>query len=301
VKVSRVQEFARHTAASYPGDHGQLYAGCGPEPSRVAATVQNLLLHPVVANRRGVPIPDQAKDDAQSRTVRRLLSRLLARDGRALSRQRDAATRFFGTSRDCALLACSLFREHGVPARLRVGFATYVAQDFLEDHWICEYRRDGAWRLLDAQIGAQLALEKRIDFDPADVPADRFLRSGEAWRRVTSGAIRGHRIGVSSIGGVRGAWFAAASVCRDVAVLAGREELLPWDYWGKAAEFCSIKEIPEPWPARIDALAALTASADIDLDLLLPAYADRDWLYLEDRVTSYARGAPETVNLRGLG
>ena len=45
---------------------------------------------------------------------------------------------------------------------------------------------------------------------------------------------------------------------------------------------------------------ALTASADIDLDLLLPSIR-HDWLYLEDRVTSYASGAPETVDLRELG
>jgi len=299
--VSRVQEFTRHTAASYPGDHGRLYAGCGPEPRRVAATVQNLLLHPAIARKRGIPIPDEAKDDPQARTVRRLLSRLLARDDRPLSRQRADSAHFFGTCRDYALLACSLFREHCVPARLRVGFATYFAENYLEDHWVCEYWREGAWHSLDAQIGAELARQLGIDFDPIDVPSDCFLRSGAGWRRVTSGAIREHRIGVSSIGGIGGAWFAAASVCRDMAVLAGREELLPWDYWGKAAEFCSIRSIPEPWPARIDELAALTAGADIDLDLLLPAYADRDWLYLEDQVTSYGNGEPETVNLRGLG
>ena len=205
--VPRIQEFTRHTVASYPGEHAQLYAGCGPEPRRVAATVHNLLLHPVLARSRGIPIPDEAKDDAQARTVRRLLARLLARDSRPLSQQRDAAARFFGTCRDYALLACSLFREHGVPARLRVGFGAYFAQNYLEDHWVCEYWREGAWHLLDAQIDAQLALQLGIDFDPIDVPADCFLRSGEAWRRVTNGAIRESRIGVSSIGGIGGDGF----------------------------------------------------------------------------------------------
>jgi hypothetical protein len=155
------------------------------------------------------------------------------------------------------------------------------------------------WHLLDAQIDAEMA--RHCGIDPIDVPVDRLLRSGEGWRRVTSGAIREHRIGVSSIGGIGGAWFAAANVCRDIAVLAGREELLPWDYWGKAAEFCAMRSVPEPWPAHIDELAALTARADISLDQLLPAYANRDWLYLEDEVTSYGSGAPETVSLRGLG
>jgi hypothetical protein len=298
--MPRVQEFRRHTAASYPGDHAPLYAGCGPEPRQVAATVQNLLLHPLVARGRGIPIPDQAKDDAQARTVRRLLARLLGRDGRPLSQQRDSAARLFGTCRDHALLACSLFREHGVPARLRVGFATYLAPDFLDDHWVCEYWRDGAWLLLDAQIDPPLAAGLGIDFDPMDVPAERFLRSGEAWRRVAAGEVPADRLGVSAIG-IAGAWFAAGSVFRDMAVLTGREELLPWDYWGQANEFCASGTVPDNWRRAIDELAAITTGADVDLDVLLRTYADRDWLYLEDEVTSYGSGTPETVNLRGLG
>jgi len=299
VTVSRVQEFARHTAASYPGDHGRLYAGCGLDPRQVAATVQNLLLHPVAANKRKVPLPDEVKDDPPARTVRRLLSRLLVRDGRPLSRPREPTARCFGTCRDHALLACSLFREQCVPARLRVGFATYLEPDFLEDHWVCEYWRAGSWRLLDAEIDLPSAAGLGIDFDPTDVPADRFLRSGEAWRRVAAGELPAARLGVSS-SGIAGAWFAAGSVFRDMAVLTGREELLPWDYWGQASNFCANGKVPDTWLPAIDELAALTISADVDLDILLRVYADRDWLYLEDRVTSYAGGAPETVDLRGL-
>lgn len=125
--MPRVQEFKRHTAASHPGDNAQLYDGCGPEPLRVAGTVQNLLLHPFLARDRGIAVPDEAKDDAQARTVRRLLTRLLDRDGRSLSMRREPSARFFGTSSDYALLACSLFREHGVPAHFRVGWPRRAA------------------------------------------------------------------------------------------------------------------------------------------------------------------------------
>ena len=298
--MTRILEFRRHTAASYPGDHASLYLGCGPAPRQVAATVQNLLLHPVVARGKGIPIPETARHDAQLRTVRRMLAQLLARDGRPLSRQRATADRLLGTSRDHALLACSLFREQGVPARLRVGFATYLAPDFLEDHWVCEYWQDDAWRLLDAQIDARLAARLGIDFDPGDVPVERFLRSGEAWRRVAAGEAPADRLGVS-LSGIAGAWFAAGSVFRDMAVLTGREELLPWDYWGQANQFCASREVPDRWRRAIDELAAITSGPEIDLDVLLRAYADRDWLYLEDEVTSYRNGVPETVKLRGLG
>jgi hypothetical protein len=59
--------------------------------------------------------------------------------------------------------------------------------------------------------------------------------------------------------------------------------------------------VPDRWQREIDELAAITSGPEIDLDVLLRAYADRDWLYLEDEVTSYRNGVPETVKLRGLG
>ena len=294
--MSRVQEFQRHTAASYPGTHGRRFDGIGGEPRAVATAVQNLLLHPVLAPARGVTMPGEAADDREVRSVRRMLDRLRARDDRPLSEPREHRDKFFGTCRDYALLACSLFRHHHVPARMRVGFADYFTAGFLEDHWLCEYWQGGAWHLLDAEIDERAQADFTIDFDPVDVPADRFLRAGAAWRLVASGGWDPARLGVSLIG-ASGRWFAAGSVFRDIAVLAGREELLPWDYWGQASEFDRQGEVPEPWPGRIDELAPLSAGADVDLDRLLRAYAERDWLYLEDRVTSYPQGEPVEVEL----
>ncbi|MGH6934424.1 MAG: transglutaminase domain-containing protein, partial [Dongiaceae bacterium] len=128
---SRRTEFLRHSSASYPGVHARLFDGLGSDPRDVAATVQNLLLHPVLAGARGVAMPNGAADDCQARSVRRLLDRAMARDGRPLNQARAAADRFYGTCRDHALLACSLFRHHRVPARLRVGFADYFTAGFL--------------------------------------------------------------------------------------------------------------------------------------------------------------------------
>jgi hypothetical protein len=292
--MSRIPEFRRHSAASFPGRHGHLFDSVGGEPHVVAAVVQNLLLHPALAESRAIAMPEHAGDDRETRSIRRLLARVLRRDGRALTVPREHDDRFYGTCRDHALLACSLFRHGGVPARMRVGFATYFAPDFLEDHWLCEYWDGGAWRLLDAELDARAVADYRIDFDPLDVPDDRFLRAGRAWQLLAAGEWDPARLGVSGIG-VNGRWFAASSLFRDIAVLAGREELLPWDYWGQASEFDRLGEVPEPWPARIDELAPLSASAEVDLDGLLRAYATRDWLYLEDRVRSYPNGQPVEI------
>lgn len=293
---SPTEEFKRQTAASFPGAHGQSFDEVGGEPRAVAAAVQNLVLHPLFAGARGVTMPAEAEDDRAARSVRRLLDRVKSRDSRPLWQPRGEADKFFGTCRDYSLLACSLFRHNKVPARLRVGFADYFTAGFLEDHWVCEYWNGDGWKLLDAELDERAMADFAIDFDMIDVPADRFLRAGTAWRRLRAGALDPARLGVSFIG-ASGQWFAAGSLFRDIAVLAGREELLPWDYWGQASEFDRLGEVPEPWPALLDELAPLLAGADVALDQLLRAYATRDWLYLEDRVKSYPQGEPVEVEL----
>ena len=69
------------------------------------------------------------------------------RDARPLTEHRALTAYLYGTCHDFALLAVSALRERGIPARLRVGFASY----FRADHWVCEHRCSGHWAILDAQ------------------------------------------------------------------------------------------------------------------------------------------------------
>lgn len=64
---------------------------------------------------------------------------------------------------------------------------------------------------------------------------------------------------MSLVPGLRGAWFAGASVLRDLAALNARE-MLPWDYRGMAREFSGPgATIPPAAMARLDEIAELTA------------------------------------------
>ena len=78
----------------------------------------------------------------------------------------------------------AILREQGIPARTRVGFATYFTPRFNEDHWICEYwdPAAGRWIAVDAQLDAFQRGKLRIRFDPLDLPKGRFIYSGEAWQ-----------------------------------------------------------------------------------------------------------------------
>ncbi|MFD8721382.1 hypothetical protein ACFV2H_26200 [Streptomyces sp. NPDC059629] len=84
-----------------------------------------------------------------------------------------------------SLLLCALLRATGTPARLRAGYGTYFVEGFHDDHWVTEYRAaDGSWRLADAQVSTGLY---DVPFDPLDVPRDRFVVAGQAWRACRTG------------------------------------------------------------------------------------------------------------------
>jgi hypothetical protein len=69
-----------------------------------------------------------------------------------------------------------------------------------------------------------------LDFDTLDVPADRFLTAGRAWRAYRSGELDAGRCGLP---GRRdnGAGWIASQIVRDLAAL-NKVELLAWDSWG---------------------------------------------------------------------
>jgi hypothetical protein len=127
------------------------------------------------------------------------------------------------------LLHCSLLRATGTAARIRCGFGTYFRDDWCEDHWVTEYRLpDGSWRLVDPQV---LHPSYRPDFDPLDVPRDRFVVAGQAWRACREGRADPLTFGFSPVDGLRGLWFVRANVRQDLAALNG-VEVLSWDGWG---------------------------------------------------------------------
>jgi len=227
--------------------------------------------------------------------VRELLGRLVERDPAPLEMARPAERRVVGTCRHYAILAASIFRHHGIPARLRVGFARYFVPGFHEDHWVCEYQDERGWRLLDAELGEDAVAELLgIDFSATDVPRDRFLTAGEVWRGLRRREIADATCGVSFIPAVRGAWFVGASIVRDLAALNGRE-LMPWDYWGLARELRPGTTIPPTTAARLDEVADVLAGSTPDWSALRALYQAADDLRVPATVLSFPGGAPVEV------
>ena len=285
--------YVSHSAMSDPGELAPLLDALPASPTALVDAVSGLILHPVFVARRKVVCPPESADDAESRTIRAMLTRVLSRDARPLGVARAHEKRFVGTCRDYALLACSVLRTRGVPSRLRVGFATYFVPGFHEDHWLCEYWNGEGWRLIDAELDGEARAAYSIDFEPWDVPRERFLTAAEAWRAVRAGHLDPETFGVSFIG-IAGAWFVAASVVRDLAAL-NKREMLPWDYWGIARGLSPASALPESAAARLDALAALIASPASDWTTLRATYEGEDALRVPRVVTSFPKGVRTEV------
>jgi hypothetical protein len=257
---------------SDPGRWAPLVAEIPPVPEVVVRVVSGLLCHPFLAPMRNVELPASAEADRGIRSVETMLERLLSRDNRPLTVSRTPESRFFCVCSGFARLAASIFRAHSIPARCRVGFAAYFTPGFLEDHWVCEYWDEAAqdWKLGDAQIDdVQLKLFD-VDFDLMDVPRDKFLVAGDAWRLCRDGDADPAKFGLS-IMNEAGYWWIAANLLRDVAAL-NNMEMLPWDVWG--AMPAPDETIGDEQYALFDRLAELTRVPDATFTDLAAAYTD---------------------------
>jgi hypothetical protein len=284
-----MRRYAEHSRWSDPGGFAGLLAASPPEPTRLPEIVGGLVLHPLFA-----PAGSNTAE-ATLRSMPEILKAVLVRDNRPLAQARKPENRAIGTCRNYALLACAILRHHGAPARLRKGFADYFAADFWEDHWVCEYHDGRAWRLLDAELSAEIRERFAISFDPADVPRDRFLAAGPAWLALRRGEHDPARFGVSAFG-LSGLWFPAGSLFRDLAAL-GMEEMMAWDYWGPARGFRPDAPVPPEWFGPLDGLAAALAREPATYDDAQAILAAHPWAALTPRILSFPEGQPVEIAL----
>jgi hypothetical protein len=194
------------------------------------------MIHEFWTGAYGVTLNERDRDRVNLRHVEQVLDAIVSRNDRPLTVPREPDARIATNCRGFTVMAVSMFRTKGVPARARCGFGAYFTPGFFEDHWVAEYWDGGAgrWKLLDAQIDEVQRSKLTVDFDLTDVPRDRFVIAGDAWEQFRAGRADPSKFGLSGIQEA-GDWWIAANVMRDAAALDG-VELLPWDVWGAMPE-----------------------------------------------------------------
>ena len=286
--------YAKHSPFSDPGRHGSLLDAVPLDPAGIARAIQGLVIYEHVAQPfYGCPLLDARRSESHIRPVEKMIDVILALDDQPLDQLRPPEKRLVGICRHFTLLAVAIFRQHGAPARARVGFGGYFNPGKYEDHWVCEYwsAGEGRWALLDVQFDEVFTRKLALRHDPLDVPRDQFLIAADAWRKCRRGELDPNTFGIE-FSKLRGLWFVAGNLVGDLAALNGAE-VLPWDVWGAKPP---PGELSADQLAFFDALAELTADPDAHFDALRRRYDSDPSLNLPPRVFNALRQRREAIS-----
>jgi hypothetical protein len=293
--------YATQSAFTAPNDLSALYTDLPDDPADLARIARNLLIHRLEGELFRCTIPqNRLHDDAESRYLDDVLRIVIERNAAPLTERRAAHDRFVGVCRDFSLLYCSFLRHAGIPARLRIGFADYFGSDgFHGDHVVTEYWDDEeGWLLADPQLADPVLTDAwKIDFDPMDVPRDRFLVAGKAWRAIRAGEADPNTFGLHTPeeGPMFGEWFVAHDLRVDLAAL-NRVETLLWDVWGpEAADLRTMTDVLR----ELYDHASLMAGDDVPFHAARTLFAENEMLRTPETVLSLAPfNGPREVRLR---
>ena len=190
------------------------------------------------------------------------------------------------------MLFLSIAREHGIPARARVGFATYFHPGWYIDHVVAEIwdAPSGRWRLVDPELADDhVSSVDGARVDPEDLTQGQFLTGPAAWRACRSGLADAERFLVDpylDIPATRGWPYIRHNLIHDLAALT-KHEMLLWDNWG----WTELDGDPSPEQlAVLDDLAAAASASDIPRATITSFY-ERDGLSVPATVTSYSPAA----------
>lgn len=291
--------YASQSPFSDPGALAGRYAGLPADVGELARVVRDMTVHRLEGGLLDFDLaPDRLRNDAETRYVDDILRLIVARDDAPLDRRRDLGDRFVGVCRDFTLLHVSMLRHAGIPARLRSGFADYFGTDgFHHDHVVTEFwAGDRGWVLADAQLAdPDITGRFPVDFDPLDVPRDRFLVAGAAWCTIREGGADPLTFGVLPDGPLAGQWFVAGNVRLDLAALNKTETLL-WDVWGAGAgdDEGMTDEIRDLYDE-----AARVTCGDVPFETARKLFTEHDGLRTPETVLCVAPfNGPSQVTLR---
>jgi hypothetical protein len=284
-------------------DPGKMAVHLAELPHDLAAlqrASRGLVLHYRVEDPSAHGIPEDRLTEVDSRYAETMLHRLVELDRRPLTEERPPQKRLLGCCRDFTVLFLTMARHLGIPARARVGFATYFIAGLNLDHEVAEVwdAEQARWRLVDAELGDEHTdPTDGSQVDPLDVPRDRFLVAGSAWQACRKGKADPARFLVDpelDIADTRGWPYLRHNLVHDLAAL-NKVEMLLWDGWGLIE-----RELPSQQELQLlDRVARTILAGDAAFDELRRLYQAEEGLRVSGAVTSYSpvAKAPRTVTL----
>ncbi|MEU5691945.1 transglutaminase domain-containing protein [Actinosynnema sp. NPDC020468] len=245
-----MEYYAEHSRFSDPGPHERWLRGTPGDVESLRDIASGLVFHywgnEEIA-RRGIAA--ERYEEINLRYASDMFGRLRELDPSPLGARRREADRILGCCRDSTLLLVSLARHHGIPARSRVGFASYLVPGWHLDHVVAEVFVAGEWRLVEPQFDRDHAA-----VDVLDVPRTSFLTAPEAWLATRAGTLDPTRFAVSPDlpePFLRGFPYLHHNLVLDLAAL-NKHEMILWDIWGALT---TADHVPEHDAHAADILA----------------------------------------------
>jgi hypothetical protein len=289
--------YAQQSPFTDPGRQAGLLDDFPRDVAELCRVVQGLVVHYRLGHLFGMVIPEERLPEIDTRYTEAMLTRIVELEDGSLEEERPPEKRLVGCCRDFTVLFVTMARHLGIPARARVGFADYFVPHYNVDHevaevWDAEERR---WQLVDPEIdGPPLGAR----FDTTDVPRDRFIVGGLAWRMCQDGRADPETFLVDpglEIEDTRGWPYLLHNLVHDLAAL-NKTEMLLWDEWGLIG-----KEPYEEDLTLLDRAAALTLSAGETFPEVRSIYEATPGLNVPAAVKSYSPAVSEPLEVRLRG
>ncbi|MDN4614109.1 transglutaminase-like domain-containing protein [Leifsonia sp. F6_8S_P_1B] len=131
-----------HSAVTDPGPYAGLLQSLPVDVEELVPLIGNVLVHHSRAE-GFVAGAGRADDGTELRPIRHVLAAIAALEDGPWSRTRPAGRRLVVDCRTFAVLLAAVLREHGIPARVRFGFAGYLEPSHWQSHVVCEHAQDG--------------------------------------------------------------------------------------------------------------------------------------------------------------
>lgn len=222
--VQLTEYWREQSPVTHPRSWQSLLSGFPKEIPDMMDWLHHVLIHHWRAMLGQQVLTEDRAAEIEIRPVARLLERIYHKDPSSWGHERPIDQKVVVDCRHFAVLLCAILRDHGYPARVRHGFASYLQNSHHQSHVLCEvwWPGQGRWVRLDP------------DQRKVDVSEPEFLTAPEAWVGCQDGSLSPGSFGYSSE--ARGLWCVRWEVVRDLAAL-NKEEMLTFDVWGLNAAY----------------------------------------------------------------
>jgi hypothetical protein len=228
----QLEYFAKPSKLTSAGKYIDTITDLPNDIQELTGIVQGLCIHLFTSlSFYGYTIPEVRTEEAHIRNFEKMLEKIIELDSKPLTKARKVEKKLVGVCHHFAKILTSILRAKKIPARMRYGFGSYFNSGFYEDHSVCEYwnQKESRWVIVDPQFDNIWKKKLSIKHNVLDVPRNLFLTPADGWILSRQGKVDPNKFGIFQ-GNMRGLWFLAGNLVKDLASI-NKMEMLQWDAW----------------------------------------------------------------------